>query len=233
MTPLTFAVIKYVLIACIWLFAWLAVHSLRKDVKAFLPPRKSKKRQNRMFQRSKEQILVGNGSKVEASNPPFPQGSSTSRANPNNLRKSLRGKDGFFDQELSQLDAGTVESGDTGALASLVAATETREKERRRPSDTIPTLFVIIDGPRAGFTLNLTNQPITIGRDPSNTVVLDDEFISARHARLYPDPSNHTWTLEDLGSTNGTYIDGKRISHSLPLSVLTPVRVGATTFELK
>ncbi len=243
MTLLTFAVIKYVLIACIWLFAWLAVWSLAKDVRAFLPPRKQKKKSNKVFRPSTEQVLVGNGLKAETSNPSssysnkvYPvQPSMRPNINADKMsRKNLRGDAKFDpDPELNNLNAGSVESDDTGALASLVAATEMREKKRRMAVDVEPTLFVIIDGPRAGFTLNLNDQPITIGRDPSNTVVLDDEFISARHAQLYKDPSSHAWILEDLGSTNGTYLDGRRIMRPVLLPALVPVRVGATTFELK
>jgi hypothetical protein len=96
-----------------------------------------------------------------------------------------------------------------------------------------PTLLIVIDGPLAGATVPLTGQPITLGRGTSNTVVLDDEFVSSSHARVFQDPSTRQWMLEDLNSTNGTYVNESRINGIMSLPARVPVRVGATTFELR
>ena len=50
----------------------------------------------------------------------------------------------------------------------------------------------------------LGSAPITIGRAPDSTLVIDDEYASARHARLFQHEGQ--WVAEDLGSTNGTWI---------------------------
>ena len=71
-----------------------------------------------------------------------------------------------------------------------------------------PTLLVIIDGPLAGSSVPLAGNTITLGRSASNTVVLDDEFVSSHHARVYTDPATGRWAIEDLGSTNGTLVNG-------------------------
>ena len=56
-----------------------------------------------------------------------------------------------------------------------------------------PTLLVIIDGPLAGSSVPLAGNTITLGRSASNTVVLDDEFVSSHHARVYTDPATGRW----------------------------------------
>ena len=103
------------------------------------------------------------------------------------------------------------------------------------PSDTAPTptLLVIIDGPLAGTSVPLNSSVITLGRAASNTVVLDDGFVSSHHARVYPDPNTGVWAIEDLHSTNGTVVNQKRISAPTILGPRVPVRIGATTFELR
>ena len=67
----------------------------------------------------------------------------------------------------------------------------------------------------------------------SNTVVLDDEFVSSHHARIYKDPASGQWAIEDLGSTNGTIVNQQRLNMPMLLPPRMPVRIGATTFELR
>ena len=96
-----------------------------------------------------------------------------------------------------------------------------------------PTLLVVIDGPLAGSSVPLTGNTITLGRAASNTVVLDDEFVSSHHARVYTDPATGRWAIEDLGSTNGTIVNHQRLNAPMILGSRVPVRIGATTFELR
>ena len=96
-----------------------------------------------------------------------------------------------------------------------------------------PTLLVIIDGPLAGSSVPLAGNTITLGRSASNTVVLDDEFVSSHHARVYTDPATGRWAIEDLGSTNGTVVNHQRLNAPMILGARVPVRIGATTFELR
>jgi pSer/pThr/pTyr-binding forkhead associated (FHA) protein len=101
------------------------------------------------------------------------------------------------------------------------------------PKANEPSLLVVIDGPLAGSTIPLTGMPVTLGRAPTNRVVLDDEYVSSTHAQIFFDAVTHLWMLEDLGSTNGTYVNGQRLNGTTPLYARTPVRIGATTFELR
>ena len=96
-----------------------------------------------------------------------------------------------------------------------------------------PSLLVVIDGPLAGSSTPLSGHPITLGRSSSNTLVLDDEFVSGHHARVYQDPASNRWAIEDLGSTNGTVVSGQKIMAPTILPAEVPVRIGATTFELR
>jgi hypothetical protein len=76
----------------------------------------------------------------------------------------------------------------------------------------------------------LDSAGITIGRGPQNTVALDDDdFASASHARVEP-RQDGVW-LEDEGSTNGTYLNGVKLSRPRKLTPGDLVRVGETDFR--
>jgi pSer/pThr/pTyr-binding forkhead associated (FHA) protein len=91
---------------------------------------------------------------------------------------------------------------------------------------------VVTEGTLAGTTIPLNDQPITIGRAPDSTIVLDDDYVSHHHARIAPDAKGR-WLVEDLGSTNGTYVDRQRISGPTPVTTGTPIRIGKTIVELR
>jgi pSer/pThr/pTyr-binding forkhead associated (FHA) protein len=94
-----------------------------------------------------------------------------------------------------------------------------------------PTRLVVTEGPLRGTTLPLTSSAILVGRAPSCTLVLDDDYSSSRHARLYPD--NGQWFVEDLGSTNGTFLDSRRVDSPLPVPPGARVKVGTSVLELQ
>ena len=62
---------------------------------------------------------------------------------------------------------------------------------------------------------------------------LDDEFVSSTCARPNTDPATGKWAIEDLGSTNGTVVNQQRLNAPMILGSRVPVRIGATTFELR
>ena len=93
------------------------------------------------------------------------------------------------------------------------------------------TRLVITEGPLAGSTVPLSPSSIIIGRSPSCTLVLDDYYDSSRHARVFP--KDGAWWLEDLGSTNGTMMDGRPVHGAVELPMNIPVRIGQTTLELR
>ena len=159
MTELTFALLKYGFLILLWIFIWLAVRSLRKDIETFSPrPSRARRRREREVHKAKAET---------------PQA-----AAPRPHRQP-------------------------SASASSAASAQ-------------PTLLVI-----------------TLGRAASNTVVLDDEFVSSHHARVYRDTRSGQWAIEDLNSTNGTVVNQQRINRPTILPARIPVRIGATTFELR
>lgn len=102
---------------------------------------------------------------------------------------------------------------------------------RRRRHGRLPQAVVVTAGASAGRSVRLGAEPITIGRAPDATLVLSDEYASAHHARLVE--RDGQWWVEDLGSTNGTYVDGVRITGPRPVPPGMPIRVGKTTLELQ
>ena len=93
------------------------------------------------------------------------------------------------------------------------------------------TKLVVIEGPLQGTIVPLGEAQITIGRAPDSTLVIDDDYASSRHARIYP--AEGSWIVEDLGSTNGTWIDRARITTPTVLQVGAPLRVGRTTLQIQ
>ncbi|MFJ7909626.1 FHA domain-containing protein [Kitasatospora sp. NPDC096204] len=110
------------------------------------------------------------------------------------------------------------------------AASQTQGGGGRRRGG--PTQLVVVQGSLAGTTVALQGQTITLGRAHDSTIVLDDDYASSRHARIYPDQTGQ-WTVEDLGSTNGTYLDRQRLTAPTPLQPGMPIRIGRTVIELR
>ncbi|MER6220330.1 FHA domain-containing protein FhaB/FipA [Streptomyces sp. 900105755] len=95
-----------------------------------------------------------------------------------------------------------------------------------------PTKLVVSEGTLTGTTVALQGQTITLGRAHDSTIVLDDDYASSRHARIYPDRDGQ-WIVEDLGSTNGTYLDRSRLTTPTPIPLGAPIRIGKTVIELR
>jgi pSer/pThr/pTyr-binding forkhead associated (FHA) protein len=110
-----------------------------------------------------------------------------------------------------------------------------RRDARRPPPATsgslVPSILVVTAGSLAGTRLRLGSGPILIGRAEDSTLVLDDDYASTRHARIVT--QGHGYAVEDLGSTNGTYLDRTRITAPTPVPVGVPIRIGRTVIELR
>ena len=96
---------------------------------------------------------------------------------------------------------------------------------------TTPRKLVVTAGPLAGTSLPLRAQGTLIGRSPECALVLDDDYASGRHARIFEEGGR--WLVEDLGSTNGTFVDNRRITAPQPLELGTGLRIGRTVVELQ
>jgi Inner membrane component of T3SS, cytoplasmic domain len=100
-----------------------------------------------------------------------------------------------------------------------------------RPGRSAPQQLLVTAGTLAGTSLGLADQQITIGRANDATLVLHDDYASTRHARLFP--RDGQWLVEDLGSTNGTYLDRQKVTQPTPVPVGVPIRIGKTVLELR
>lgn len=99
---------------------------------------------------------------------------------------------------------------------------------RRRGS---PTHVVVVEGANVGEKADLDGDPVLIGRGTDAAIRLDDDYVSTRHAHIAV--SGDQWYVEDLGSTNGTYVGSTRLTEPMAVSVGTQVRVGKTLLELR
>ncbi|WP_435201569.1 FHA domain-containing protein FhaB/FipA [Janibacter sp. GS2] len=94
-----------------------------------------------------------------------------------------------------------------------------------------PTHLVLTTGPLTGTSLPLRDAGVLIGRNPECALVLDDEFASGRHARIIRGQDG--WYVEDLGSTNGTFLGQYRVGDPVPVETGTAIRIGRTVIELR
>src|SRR4051794_14263045 len=101
----------------------------------------------------------------------------------------------------------------------------------QQPRRGTPTHVLVVDGANKGERADLAKAPILIGRGNDAAIRLDDDYVSTRHARIAA--SGDQWFVEDLGSTNGTYIGSARITQPTTLALGTQVRIGKTLLELR
>ncbi|MGH3567923.1 MAG: FHA domain-containing protein FhaB/FipA [Pseudonocardia sp.] len=112
-------------------------------------------------------------------------------------------------------------------LRSLVTGGRAARGSGRRA----PRQLLVTQGALAGSRVSLDGRPILIGRADDSTLVLDDDYASTRHARISQQGAE--WYVEDLGSTNGTYLDRAKVTGPTRVPVGVPVRIGKTVIELR
>jgi pSer/pThr/pTyr-binding forkhead associated (FHA) protein len=106
------------------------------------------------------------------------------------------------------------------------SATDTTKQPEQKA-----TRLVVTEGDKAGTEIALSGRQLTIGRAGDSDLIVDDEFASTHHAKLVF--INGDWLIQDLDSTNGTFLDGKKVGTPATVAMNTQVRVGQTTFELR
>ena len=106
-----------------------------------------------------------------------------------------------------------------------------RQAKPAKPRRGVPTQVVIVEGGNRGEVIPLAGAPLLIGRGNDAAIRLDDDYVSTRHARIAS--SGDQWYVEDLGSTNGTYVGTSRITQPTAVSLGTQIRIGKTILELR
>ncbi|MGA0208369.1 MAG: FHA domain-containing protein FhaB/FipA [Candidatus Nanopelagicales bacterium] len=141
------------------------------------------------------------------------------------LRRDLRG-DGSGSSQADEPAARGSRSQRSGR-----APRNGRSGRTSRRSKVKGTRLVVVEGPLTGTEIPLEGAQVTLGRAPDSTIVIDDDYASSRHARIYE--SEGAWVVEDLGSTNGTWLDRTRLTTPTVLPVGAPLRVGRTTLVIQ
>jgi pSer/pThr/pTyr-binding forkhead associated (FHA) protein len=101
----------------------------------------------------------------------------------------------------------------------------------QRPAPGAPTQLLVTEGGLTGTRIGLTGAPVLIGRANDSTLVLEDDYASTRHARI--SLQDGLWVVEDLGSTNGTYLGQRKLDGPVPMELGVPLRIGKTVLELR
>jgi pSer/pThr/pTyr-binding forkhead associated (FHA) protein len=124
------------------------------------------------------------------------------------------------------------------AASSAAAPVAAAPAAAPRAASTPPTAggpparrLVITSGAKEGLELVLEEDQLTIGRSADSGLVIRDDYTSTHHARLML--WDDVWMLQDLDSTNGSFVKGKKVGAPTPVPPNTPVSIGTTTFELR
>jgi pSer/pThr/pTyr-binding forkhead associated (FHA) protein len=140
----------------------------------------------------------------------------------------------LFGQRVRKMPAAAAAPAPVAAPAAAAAPEALTEPVRRQPpsaDSTTPRRLVITSGPREGMAIDLPDEQLTIGRSSESGLVIRDDYTSTHHARLML--WNDQWVVQDLDSTNGTFLDGARVTLPTPVPPNVPVTIGTTTFELR
>ena len=129
----------------------------------------------------------------------------------------------------SDLFGKTVRASDQPQPQELETPPPPSRKGKRQRGE--PRVFMIAQGNQAGLSADLAGGVIMIGRGADCQLILDDDYVSTRHARVISTPNGIY--VEDLGSTNGTYLADQQLTRALPVELGVPVRIGKTVIELR
>ncbi len=117
------------------------------------------------------------------------------------------------------------------APSTARAPKSTTQKAKPKKHGRAARQLLVTAGSLSGTKIRLDDQPVTIGRATDSTLVLTDDYTSSRHARLTA--RDNDWYVEDLGSTNGTYLDRTKVAGPTLVRPGVPIRIGKTVLELR
>lgn len=126
---------------------------------------------------------------------------------------------------------GTKATAGPRAAARPAAAKPEKTRRPKRAGRGRPNHLHVVEGANAGQSVPLGDGPVLLGRGTDAAIRLDDDYVSTRHARFAT--NGEQWFVEDLGSTNGTYLGSQRITSPVPIEPGVQVRLGKTIVELR
>lgn len=107
------------------------------------------------------------------------------------------------------------------------AVADSSSRRGRKP----PRQLVVHPPDERPVVVSLGHEAVTLGRSPSMTVALDDVYASDEHALIAPDEEG--WIVRDLGSTNGTYLNGAKVTRPTTITAGDQLRLGKTRVEVR
>jgi len=137
----------------------------------------------------------------------------------------------LFGQKVRKLPATVDAAAAAPAPAPMAAPAQNRLPASPGVSSSGATRLVITAGAKEGLEIALPPEQLTIGRSSDSGLVIRDDYTSTHHARLLN--WNEGWVIQDLDSTNGTFLDGTRVIVPTQVPLNTPVTIGTTSFELR
>jgi pSer/pThr/pTyr-binding forkhead associated (FHA) protein len=129
----------------------------------------------------------------------------------------------------SDLFGRTVRSGDQPGPQELESPPPPPKRTKRPRGE--PRVLVVTQGSQTGQSAALADGVIMIGRGADCQIILDDDYVSTRHARVVS--GENGIYVEDLGSTNSTYVNGQRITAPTTITMSDTVRIGKTILKLE
>jgi pSer/pThr/pTyr-binding forkhead associated (FHA) protein len=109
--------------------------------------------------------------------------------------------------------------------------TDRQRKARRGRGRGTPTKVVVLDASGSRVSTHRLSGSLEIGRESSCQIRPEDTYISQQHARIFE--RNGSWVVEDLGSTNGTYLNQQKVTVPSQISPGDRIRVGKTVLEVR
>jgi hypothetical protein len=140
----------------------------------------------------------------------------------------------LFGQKVRRMPAPAAAQSAPAFVAPVATPEPARAGSLREPQGTSSRdarRLVITSGAKEGLEMDLPAEQLTIGRSNESSLVIRDDYTSTHHARLLL--WNDGWVIQDLDSTNGTYLDGTRVIVPTHVPLNTPVKIGTTSFELR
>jgi hypothetical protein len=101
----------------------------------------------------------------------------------------------------------------------------------KRQSRKVPRQIVVHPADGKAQVHQLSGRGAVLGRAPDVSVLVDDVYVSDEHAEIMPDGEG--WCVRDLGSTNGTYLNGAKVTRPTPLAAGDQLRLGKTNVEVR
>lgn len=211
-SELTLLVLRLGFLLLLWLFVFAIVYALRSD----------------LFGQRVRKLQPTSDAASPAVSPGPTGGNSSGRGNPSAANGPTGGMPSPGAAAAAPLFAAHAPvSAASAAEPNALAPNFGRETATAQTAQRL----VITSGAKAGAEFPLGRDEITIGRSSDSAIVIRDDYTSTHHARLML--WNDQWMLQDLDSTNGTFLDGVRVAVPTPIPLNTPVKIGSTSFELR